>query len=200
MSEIRCVKWHRLLMLFVVSIPCVALGDEGQPPMGTKVGQWIPTTTTWVVIDPGSANREGHNTCLAGVNRKKRAISIYAREESPELWSLLKIIDDGIKDQSDLAAYVVIHKSLSDEAGYNRSQERFNATQQVARQQKFSRLVVSLSRDSDTQLLPSQERLRIVYSDHRITKLSRGYRSIDVEPDPLKQLLAEILALAKEQR
>lgn len=187
-------------IVFASLVPLHSAEDDRVTPKGTDVGQWIPTTTTWIVVDPAAAKSEGRNTCLAGVNRAKRAVSIYARHETPALWTLLKAVDDGLKEHADLAAYVVIHKSLSDERGYNRGHERFESTQRTARQQTFGRVVVSLSRDeTDTSLLPANEALRIVYSDRRIVRLSRAFPAVDVAPDQVRQLLGEIVSLAKER-
>lgn len=168
-------------------------GDEQAVVAGTEVGNVLPTTTTWVVLSPDDSRREGRNTCLAGVHRNQRAISLYCRATPAELWTVLTEIDKRLAQQPDVAAYVVIHLPLTDEQGINRSQERFDATRRGAEQRRFQRVSIALSRSGDgTSLLPADESLRIVYSDHRVVKLRRTL-SWEEAPGEIRSVLDEIL-------
>jgi hypothetical protein len=163
------------------------------------VGKRVPTTTTWIVSSQPLKKHEGKNTCLAGIHGKERAISIYTWGDDPNVWKLLKSVDDSLASQPNLKAYVVIYKPMSDEQGYNISQKTFAETQKLAKAQDLKRLDVSLARSLRTELLGQENELRIVYSNKREIELCESFPSTEIQPEQLKDILSRIAKLAAKE-
>ncbi len=176
------------------------LAEEKQqldvPKNGTDLGNYVPTTTTWVVLSPTLAKFNGNNTCLAGIYRKEKAISIYAQTEGQNVWNLLQAVDRTLKDHPEIKAYIVINKSLRDNRGSNVSGQHFRETQELAKTHDFKYLDVSLCRSPSKYLFDKQTPLKFVYSDKRIVKLSKKFSKTDQALKEVPALIAEVIKLA----
>ena len=181
-------------LLVLLVIPTLLLADE-QPTVnslqkGTDLGNYVPTTTTWVVVSPTLPKYNGNNTCLAGVYRKEKAISIYAQSEDKHVWELLHAVDRALQDHPEIKAYVVINKPLRDSGGTNLSATRFAETKALALAHKFRQIDVSLCRSPSKLLFDKNTLVKFVYSEQRIVKMSRTFSKTD-------QSLKESAALIK---
>ena len=176
------------------------LAEEKQqldvPKNGTDLGNYVPTTTTWVVLSPTLAKFNGNNTCLAGIYRKEKAISIYAQTEGQNVWNLLQAVDRTLKDHPEIKAYIVINKSLRDNRGSNVSGQHFRETQELAKTHDFKYLDVSLCRSPSKHLFDKQTPLKFVYSEKRIVKLSKKFPKTDQALKEVPALIAEVVKLA----
>ena len=194
---------HRLPLniasLLVILSATASLLAQGQPTakapkQGTDLENYIPTTTTWVVLSPAGPQRNGTNTCLAGIYRKEKTISIYTRGEGKELWSLLQTVDRALADHPQIKAYVVIHKELRSPQGFTRSREEFIKTRELALPAKLKKVDVSLSRNTGDKLIGKETSLKFVYSEERIVKISKNFGDVEeafrAAPDLIKQVTA----------
>ena len=180
----------------------VQADEKSEPPAAKPikdldVGGHVPTTPTWVVASEQFKRFEGKVTCLAGVHRDQRAISIYARGDSPDLWKLLKTIDDRLADYPQIKAYVVIQKKLTDDEGYKDSQEYFKVTEERARAQKLKRVDVALARNPIDRLLGAENRLRLVYSNKRNIELCESFDRLELKPEEAQAVMSRIIKLAQ---
>ena len=166
------------------------------PERGTDLGNYVPTTTTWVVLSPTLSKYNGRNTCLAGVYRKEKTISIYAQTEEKNVWDFLHAIDRTLKDHPEIKAYIVINKSLRDNRGSNVSGQRFRETQELAKTHDFKHLDVSLCRSPSKFLFNENTLVKFVYSEQRIVKLSKKFPKTDQALKELPALIAEVVKLA----
>ena len=166
------------------------------PEKGTDLGHYVPTTTTWVVVSPTLAKFNGRNTCLAGIYRQEKTISIYAQTEEKNVWNLLHAVDRTLKDHPEIKAYIVINKSLRDNRGSNVSGQRFRETQELAKTHDFKYLDVSLCRSPSKHLFDKQTPLKFVYSEKRIVKLSKKFPKTDQALKEVPALIAEVVKLA----
>ncbi len=166
------------------------------PEKGTDLGNYVPTTTTWVVVSPTLAKFNGRNTCLAGIYRQEQTISIYAQTEEKNVWNLLHAVDRTLKDHPEIKAYIVINKSLRDNRGSNVSGQRFRETQELAKTHDFKYLDVSLCRSPSKHLFDQQTPLKFVYSEKRIVKLSKKFPKTDQALKEVPALIAEVVKLA----
>ena len=189
-----------LCLVMLLLIPPLLLSAEKQqsdvPKRGTDLGNYVPTTTTWVVLSPTLAKYNGKNTCLAGVYRKEKTISIYAQTEEKNVWDLLHAIDRTLKDHPEIKAYIVISKSLRDNRGSNVSGQRFRETQEMAKTHDFKHLDVSLCRSPSKFLFNENTLVKFVYSEKRIVKLSKKFPKTDQALKELPSLIAEVVKLA----
>lgn len=191
-----------LCLVMLLLIPSLLLSAEKQqsdvPKRGTDLGNYVPTTTTWVVLSPTLAKYNGNNTCLAGVYRKEKAISIYAQTEEQNVWNLLQAVDRALLDHPELKAYIVINKPLTGAAtgGVNLSTARFTETLTLAQRNKFKRLDVSLCRSPSKYLFDQKTPLKFVYSDKRIVKLSKKFSKTDQALKEVPALIAEVVKLS----
>ena len=197
MSCQRCRIALVCCLVFLV-IPPLLLADEkptaNSPKKGTDLGNYVPTTTTWVVVSPTLPKFNGRNTCLAGVYRKEKAISIYAQTEEKDVWDLLHAVDRAMQDHPEIKAYIVINKPLRSPSGYNISAARFAETKALAQAHKFRQVDVSLCRSSCRLLFDKNTPVKFVYSEKRIVKMSRKLTKND---QPLKEAAALIEAVLK---
>ena len=179
-------------------IPPLLLADEqptvNSPQKGTYLGNYIPTTTTWVVVSPTLPKYNGNNTCLAGVYREEKTISIYAQTEDKHVWQLLQAVDRALRNHPEIKAYVVINKPLRDSGGTNLSAERFFETKALALAHKFRQIDVSLCRSPSKLLFDKNTLVKFVYSEQRIVKMSRSFSKTD---QSLKEAAALIQAVLK---
>ena len=189
-----------LCLVMLLLIPSLLLSAEKQPSdvpeKGTDLGNYVPTTTTWVVLSPTLPKYNGRNTCLAGVYRKEKTISIYAQTEEKNVWDLLHAVDRTLKDHPEIKAYIVISKSLRDNRGSNVSGQRFRETQELAKTHDFKHLDVSLCRSPSKFLFDQQTPVKFVYSEQRIVKLSKKFPKTDQALKELPALIAEVVKLA----
>ena len=189
-----------LCLVMLLLIPSLLLSAEKQPSdvpeKGTDLGNYVPTTTTWVVLSPTLPKYNGRNTCLAGVYRKEKTISIYAQTEEKNVWDLLHAVDRTLKDHPEIKAYIVISKSLRDNRGSNVSGQRFRETQELAKTHDFKHLDVSLCRSPSKFLFDQQTPVKFVYSEQRIVKLSKKFPKTDQALTELPALIAEVVKLA----
>ena len=186
--------------LVLFATPLFLLADEkpkvNSPERGTDLGNYVRTTTTWVVLSPTLAKFNGRNTCLAGIYRKEKTISIYAQTEEKNVWDLLHAIDRTLKDHPEIKAYIVISKSLRDNRGSNVSGQRFRETQELAKTHDFKHLDVSLCRSPSKFLFNENTLVKFVYSEQRIVKLSKKFPKTDQALKELPALIAEVVKLA----
>ena len=154
---------------------------------GTELGNYVPTTTTWVVVSPTFSKYNGKNTCLAGVYRQENVISIYAQTEDKHVWQLLRAIDRGLQGHPKIKAYVVINKPLRDSGGTNLSTERFFETKTLALAYKFRQIDVSLCRSPSKLLFDEGTLVKFVYSEQRVVKISQRFSTSE---QPLKEIAA----------
>ena len=197
MSCQRCrIAFVCLLVLFVIQP--LLLADEkltaNSPKKGTDLGNYVPTTTTWVVVSPTLSKYNGKNTCLAGIYRKEKAISIYAQTEEKDVWDLLHAVDRALQDHPEIKAYIVINKPMRGPGGANYSTSRFAETKSLAQTHKFRQVDVSLCRSPSKLLFDENTLVKFVYSEKRIVKLSRSFPKTD---QPLKEAAALIEAVLK---
>ena len=189
-----------LCLVMLLLIPSLLLSAEKQPSdvpeKGTDLGNYVPTTTTWVVLSPTLSKYNGNNTCLAGVYRKEKTISIYAQTEEKNVWDLLHAIDRTLKDHPEIKAYIVINKSLRDNRGTNVSGQRFRETQELAKTHDFKHLDVSLCRSPSKFLFNENTLVKFVYSEQRIVKLSKKFPKTDQALKELPALIAEVVKLS----
>ena len=187
-------------LVMVLVMQSFLLADEKQqldvPKRGTDLGNYVPTTTTWVVLSPTLAKFNGRNTCLAGIYRQEKTISIYAQTEEKNVWNLLHAVDRTLKDHPEIKAYIVINKSLRDNRGSNVSGQRFRETQELAKTHDFKYLDVSLCRSPSKHLFDQQTPLKFVYSEQRIVKLSKKFPKTDQALKEVPALIAEVVKLA----
>ncbi len=164
---------------------------------GTELTNFIPTTTTWVVLSPTLPKYNGRNTCLAGIYRKEKTISIYARSDNQHVWDLLQQLDQQLEKHPGIKAYIVIHKPLFN-GQRNQSDQVFTTIERLARARKLKHVDVSLSRSHNgrSKLFDDQTQLRFVYSEQRIVKLSRNFLETDQALTELPALIAEVVKLA----
>ena len=188
---------HRLT-LSAVSLLVILFTAAKLPAQerGTDLENYLPTTTTWVVLCPGNPKRNGNNTCLAGVYRKEKAISIYTRGEGKQLWSLLQTVDRALADHPEIKAYVVIHKSLYSPQGFNRSREEFAKTRELALSGKLKHLDVSLSRNNGDKLIGKNTSLKFVYSEKRIVRVSKLFNDLDQASGATADLIKQVIAIS----
>ena len=194
----------RHLISIVSLAACLLLATDLQaqpqaakPVQGTKPSNFIPTTTTWVVLSPTLPKFNGRNTCLAGIYRKEKTISIYARSDNQHVWDLLQHLDQQLEKHPGIKAYIVIHKPLFNRQG-NQSDQVFTAIERLARAQKLKHLDVSLSRSRDgrSKLFDDQTQLRFVYSEQRIVKVSQDFDKVEQPLEKVMALVEKTLKLA----
>ena len=189
-----------LCLVMLLLIPSLLLSAEKQqsdvPKRGTDLGNYVPTTTTWVVLSPTLSKYNGRNTCLAGVYSKEKTISIYAQTEEKNVWDFLHAIDRTLKDHPEIKAYIVISKSLRDNRGSNVSRQRFRETQELAKTHDFKHLDVSLCRSPSKFLFNENTLVKFVYSEQRIVKLSKKFPKTDQALKELPALIAEVVKIA----
>jgi len=193
MSYQRCRIVLICLLVFLATAPLLCADEKptvNAPQKGTDLGNYVPTTTTWVVVSPTLPKFNGNNTCLAGVYRKEKAISIYAQSEDKHVWELLHAVDRALRNHPEIKAYVVINKPLRDSGGTNLSTERFFETKALALAHKFRQIDVSLCRSPSKLLFDKNTLVKFVYSEQRIVKMSRSFSKTD-------QSLKEAAALIK---
>ena len=159
---------------------------------GTDPSNYVPTTTTWVVVSPEFPRLNGNNTCLAGVYRKEKAISIYARNNNKHLWDLLQQLDRALEKHPQIKTYIVIHKSLFN-GELNQSKQMFNTIEFHAKASKLKHIDVAMSRSRDgrSRLFDDRTELKFVYSEQRIVKLSQDFKRAD-------ESLTGVMSLAKK--
>ena len=197
MSYQRCRIVLGCLLLILAASPLIWADEKptvNLPQKGTDLGNYVPTTTTWVVVSPTLPKYNGNNTCLAGVYRKEKAISIYAQSEDKNVWELLHAVDRELRDHPEIKAYVVIHKPLRDSGGTNLSATRFAETKALALAHKFRHIDVSLCRSPSKFLFDENTLVKFVYSEQRIVKISRKFTKTD---QPLNEAAALIQAVLK---
>ena len=187
-----------LVFLVFLVLPPLLLADEkltaNSPKKGTDLGNYVPTTTTWVVLSPTLPKFNGRNTCLAGVYRKEKAISIYAQTEEKDVWDLLQAVDRAMLDHPEIKAYIVINKPLRSPGGNNISAAGFAETKALAQAHKFRQVDVALCRSPSKLLFDKNTPVKFVYSEKRIVKMSRKLTKND---QPLKEAAALIEAVLK---
>jgi len=159
---------------------------------GTDLSNYVPTTTIWVVISPAFPRFNGNNTCLAGIYRKEKAISIYARNNNKHLWDLLQQLDRALEKHPQIKTYIVIHKSLFN-GELNQSKQMFNTIEFHAKASKLKHIDVAMSRSRDgrSRLFDDRTELKFVYSEQRIVKLSQDFKQAD-------ESLKEVMSLAEK--
>jgi hypothetical protein len=145
-------------------------------------------------VSPTLPKYNGNNTCLAGVYRKEKAISIYAQSEDKNVWKLLHAVDRALRHHPEIKAYIVINKPLRDARGANFSAERFTETKTLAQAHKFKQIDVSLCRSPSKLLFDENTLVKFVYSEHRIVKISKKFTTTE---QPLKEVEALIQAVHK---
>jgi hypothetical protein len=188
---------HLMRILFLACCLLLATDLQAQPQaakpaQGTKLANFIPTTTTWVVLSPTLPRFNGRNTCLAGIYRKEKTISIYARSDNQHVWNLLQQLDQQLEKHPGIKAYIVIHKPLFNRQG-NQSDQVFTAIERLAKGRKLKHVDVSLSRSRDgrSRLFDDRTELKFVYSEQRIVKLSQDFKQAD-------ESLKEVMSLAEK--
>jgi len=193
---------HLMRILFLACCLLLATGLQAQPQaaksaQGTKLSNFIPTTTTWVVLSPTLPKYNGRNTCLAGIYRKEKTISIYARSDNQHIWDLLQQLDQQLEKHPGIKAYIVIHKPLFN-GQRNQSDQVFTTIERLARARKLKHVDVSLSRSHDgrSKLFDDQTQLRFVYSEQRIVKISQDFDKVDQPLEEVMSLLEKTLKLA----
>ena len=187
------------LLILLATAPLLCADEKptvNAPQKGTDLGNYVPTTTTWVVVSPTLSKYNGKNTCLAGIYRKEKAISIYAQTEEQNVWNLLQAVDRTLKDHPEIKAYIVISKSLRDNRGSNVSGQRFRETQELAKTHDFKHLDVSLCRSPSKFLFNENTLVKFVYSEQRIVKLSKKFPKTDQALKEVPALIAEVIRLA----
>ena len=197
MSYPRCrIVLLGLLVLLATEPLLIAVEKPpvNAPQKGTDLGNYIPTTTTWVVVSPILSKYNSKNTCLAGVYGKEKAISVYAQTEDKHVWQLLQAVDRALRNHPEIKAYVVINKPLRDSGGTNLSTERFFETKALALAHKFRQIDVSLCRSPSKLLFDEGTLVKFVYSEQRIVKMSRSFSKTD---QSLKEAAALIQAVLK---
>jgi hypothetical protein len=197
MSYQRCRIVRIWLLLLLATSPLLSADEKptvNSPQKGTDLGNYVPTTTTWVVVSPTLPKYNGNNTCLAGVYRDKNVISIYAQNEDKHVWELLHAVDRDLQGHPEIKAYVVINKSLRDPSGGNLSAARFAETKELALAHKFRQVDVSLCRSTSKLLFDENTLVKFVYSQNRIVKMSIKFTKTD---QPLKDAAALIETVLK---
>ena len=164
---------------------------------GTDLSNYVPTTTTWVVVSPTFPRLNGNNTCLAGVYRKEKAISIYARNNNKHLWDLLQQLDRALEKHPQIKTYIVIHKSLFN-GELNQSKQVFNTIEFHAKSSNLKHIDVSMSRSRDgrSRLFDDRTELKFVYYEQRIVKLSHDFKRTDESLKELMSLAEKVFKLA----
>ena len=183
------------LLILLAAVPLLCADEKptvNAPQKGTDLGNYVPTTTTWVVVSPTLPKYNGNNTCLAGIYREEKTISIYAQTEDKHVWQLLHAVDRALRNHPEIKAYVVINKPLRDSGGTNLSTERFFETKALAH--KFRQIDVSLCRSPSKLLFDKNTLVKFVYSEQRIVKISRSFSKTD---QSLKEATALIQAVLK---
>jgi len=144
----------RIAIVCLLVLPGVLpllLADEkptaNLPKKGTDPGNYVPTTTTWVVVSPALPKYNGKNICLAGVYRKEKATSIYAQTEEKDVWDLLHAVDRALRDHPEIKACIIISKPLRSPRGNNISAAQFAETRALAQAHRFRQVDVSLCRN-----------------------------------------------------
>ena len=197
MSYQRCRIVRIWLLVLLATSPLLCADEKptvNSPQKGTDLGNYVPTTTTWVVVSPTLPKYNGNNTCLAGVYREKNVISIYAQSEDKNVWELLHAVDRALQGHPEIKAYVVINKPLRDSGGTNLSAERFFETKALALAHKFRQIDVSLCRSPSKFLFDKNTLVKFVYSENRIVKMSIKFTKTD---QPLNDAAALIEAVLK---
>ncbi|MDE0736237.1 MAG: hypothetical protein OSB47_10465 [Pirellulaceae bacterium] len=192
-------------LIGIVSLACClfltanlqAQPQATKPVQGTELANFIPTTTTWVVLSPTLPKFNGHNTCLAGIYRTDKTISIYARSDNQHVWDLLQQLDQQLEKHPGIKAYIVIHKPLF-KRDRNQSTQVFTTIERLAKARKFKHVDVSLSRSHDgrSKLFDDQTQLRFVYSEQRIVKISQDFDKVDQPLEKVMSLVDKTLKLA----
>lgn len=185
------------LLILLATAPLLCADEKptvNAPQKGTDLGNYVPTTTTWVVVSPSLPKYNGNNTCLAGIYREEKTISIYAQTENKHVWQLLQAVDRALRNHPEIKAYVVINKPLRDSGGTNLSTERFFETKTLALAYKFRQIDVSLCRSPSKLLFDEGTLVKFVYSEQRIVKISRSFSKTD---QSLKEAAALIQAVLK---
>ena len=186
------------------------LAEEKQqldvPKNGTDLGNYVPTTTTWVVLSPTLAKFNGKNTCLAGVYRNEKTISIYAqtskmpfRVDRENFWNMLQSVDRSLLQHPEIKVYVVINERLNAAGGANSREARFTETLTQAQRKKFTRLDVSLCRSPSKYLFDQQTPVKFVYSEERLVKLSKKLATTEQALKEVPELIAEVIKLSAAQ-
>jgi hypothetical protein len=173
---------------------------------GTDLGNYIPTTTTWIVLSPTLPNYNGNNTCLAGVYRNEKTISIYAqtskmpfRADRENFWNMLQAVDHALLEHPELKVYVVINERLRAADGANFSKARFLETLTRAQRKKFKRLDVSLCRSPSKYLFDQETPVKFVYSEKRLVKMSKKLTTTEQALKDVPALIAEVIKLSAAQ-
>ncbi|MDE0819348.1 MAG: hypothetical protein OSA92_16950, partial [Pirellulaceae bacterium] len=146
------------------------------------------------VVSPTLPKYNGKNTCLAGVYRQEKVISIYVQTEKKYVWELLHAVDSMLRDHPEIKAYVVINKPLRDARGGNFSAERFAETKALAQTHKFRYVDVSLCRSPSKLLFDENTPVKFVYAEKRIVKISTTFFKTD---QPQKEAAVLIDAVLK---
>ena len=197
-------------LVTTLSMQLFLFAEEKQQPnlqnKGTDLGNYIPTTTTWIVLSPTRPKSNGKNTCLAGFYRNEKTISIYAqtskmpfRADRENFWNMLQAVDRALLDHPELKVYVVINERLRAADGANFSNARFLETLTRAQRKKFTRLDVSLCRSPSKYLFDQQTPVKFVYSEERLVKLSKKLATTEQALKEVPELIAETIKLSAAQ-
>jgi len=182
-----------IIGLFIV-VPLMADDEKptvDSPQNGTDLGNYVPTTTTWVVVSPTLPKFNGKNTCLAGIYRKEKVISIYAQTENPHVWDLLHAVDRMLQNHPEIKSYIVIHPS-----GKNTSAARFAQTRNLAQSHNYKQVDVSLCRSPSKLLFDKNTLVKFVYSENRIVKLSKKFGKADQAVQEAAALIETVLQIS----
>jgi len=178
--------------LFVASslIGGLEAADDPKVKEGLEVGNEVPISRMRAVV--GKVN--DRNTCLAGLYRDNRTVSIYARSSrEPQLAALAKKLEALLAANKELRGYVLLLEGSQNDKKYKAQLKEW------AREQGLSKVDVAITNENPAEAfgIGKERGVVVVYSDKLKVKYHKSADAGKLTEAMVKEWLADLEKLAR---